>query len=471
MRCRIQSIVMFALLVGGVFAVTAEAGSPSPVAEGFVETPDGLRLFYQEYGGGDRVVVAPAGMYLAGQLPNLVTGCRLVLYDQRARGRSDRVTDRTKLGVTHEVADLEAVRRGLGLGRISVIGWSYSGLVTAVYALEHPDQVERVIQIGPIPPRRKPYWGRFLEETARRRSPEEAARLEALTADNREAEEPAALIRPFYQTAHRAVFYGPIVEDSFRSDFYNLSNEAPHHVWGFQIPAVLKSLGDWDVRNDLAELRAPLLTIHGDHDPIPMESAREWTESVADGRLVVIPGAGHFPWLEQPFLVSEAVSAFLRGNDPGVVHEGDRSAASDIEAVWRIRSIATADGTGPVIRDPLPSVFIFADGYYSTMWMPGTEARRAYAERWRPTDAEKLARYDALVSSSGTFTVRGSTLTTYPIVARVPEFMGGKLVYELRREGDELRLTLIDEYSHDGVRAPWAAAGRGLVLTLVPVER
>ena len=43
------------------------AGYPVPSDEGFVVTADGLKLFYQKFGGGTQVVVAPGGMYLAGE--------------------------------------------------------------------------------------------------------------------------------------------------------------------------------------------------------------------------------------------------------------------------------------------------------------------------------------------------------------------------------------------------------------------
>jgi pimeloyl-ACP methyl ester carboxylesterase len=44
-----------------------------------------------------------------------------------------------------------------------------------------------------------------------------------------------------------------------------------------------------------------------------MESACEWTKLVQDGRLLVVPEAGHLPWLEQPELFFSAVAAFLGG--------------------------------------------------------------------------------------------------------------------------------------------------------------
>jgi hypothetical protein len=59
-----HSFIVITLLAG---APALEAGTVPPKDEGFVETPDGLQLFYQEYGEGDRVVVAPGGMYLAGE--------------------------------------------------------------------------------------------------------------------------------------------------------------------------------------------------------------------------------------------------------------------------------------------------------------------------------------------------------------------------------------------------------------------
>lgn len=146
-------------------------------------------------------------------------------------------------------------------------------------------------------------------------------------------------------------------------------------------------------------------------------------------------------------------------------------AARGIEGAWQIQSIATKDGSGPAIEDPLPNLFLFTAGHYSMVWMPGTESQRVYEERWKPTDAEKLARYDAIVVNSGTYEISDSTLTTHPIVARVPEFMGGRFVYEFRLTDETLQLTMVDEYSYDGVQAPWAAAGGGLVLILTRAER
>ena len=97
--------------------------------------------------------------------------------------------------------------------------------------------------------------------------------------------------------------------------------------------------------------------------------------------------------------------------------------------------------------------------------MPDSEAPRASMECWLPTEAEKIARYDIVVST-GTYERGGSELTMTPIVTRVPEFVGGANKWGYRLTGNALVLTFLDEYSFDGVQAPWVGTGGGHILSL-----
>ena len=137
-----------------------------------------------------------------------------------------------------------------------------------------------------------------------------------------------------------------------------------------------------------------------------------------------------------------------------------------IVGVWQIKEVATQSGA--LITDkPLPSIFIFTPGHYSMLWVLSTKTE-PFAERWNPTDAEKIKRFNSLIINSGTYEIKDSTLTMYPVVARIPELMGGKQICEYRLDNDTMLLKFVDEYSFDGVQAPWVARG-GLVLTLVRV--
>jgi hypothetical protein len=59
-----------------------------PAQEGFVTTPDGVRLFYQKVGAGKQVVIIPAGFFLFDDFQTLAKGRTLIFYDMRDRGRS-----------------------------------------------------------------------------------------------------------------------------------------------------------------------------------------------------------------------------------------------------------------------------------------------------------------------------------------------------------------------------------------------
>ena len=139
-----------------------------------------------------------------------------------------------------------------------------------------------------------------------------------------------------------------------------------------------------------------------------------------------------------------------------------------VVGVWKVRNVARQGRSEPIADRPFPNLILFTARHYSMVWAFGTE-QRPFATRWNPTDAEKIERFDSLVVNSGTYEIEGNTLTAHPVVARIPDFMGGKLICEYRIENDTMTLKFVDEYSFDGVQAPWVKGG-GLVLTLVRAE-
>ena len=62
----------------------------------------------------------------------------VVLYDMRNRGLSRRVGDAAQITIMGDVADVEALRRHFGADKVSPVGYSYLGLMVAIYATEHP---------------------------------------------------------------------------------------------------------------------------------------------------------------------------------------------------------------------------------------------------------------------------------------------------------------------------------------------
>jgi len=152
-------------------AITFCTHAKHPI-EGTITTSDGVQLYYCLVGSGPDTVVVPAAAYLVREFKRLAPGRTLIFYDARNRGRSASTSDSTHLGIQYGLADLEKVREYFGIKKMSLIGWSYLGAMVALYAEEHPMQVDRIVQVDPMPPRKDPYWEQF--QTVR------AARLDSL---------------------------------------------------------------------------------------------------------------------------------------------------------------------------------------------------------------------------------------------------------------------------------------------------
>ena len=80
--------------------------------------------------------------------------------------------------------------------------------------------------------------------------------------------------------------------------------------------AVTESLGNFDLRPTLANLRMPILVIEGEKTNVPLDSTREWAKAVPGGRLLLIPNAGHATFVDQPKILLEAIAVFLDGKWP-----------------------------------------------------------------------------------------------------------------------------------------------------------
>jgi pimeloyl-ACP methyl ester carboxylesterase len=73
------------------------------------------------------------------------------------------------------------------------------------------------------------------------------------------------------------------------------------------------SLGAYDWAAPLRSVNAPALVLYGSGDVIAADSAREWAMALANARLLMLPGVGHFPYLEAPDAFFAAVDTFVDG--------------------------------------------------------------------------------------------------------------------------------------------------------------
>ena len=284
--------------------------------EEYVTTEDGVRLFVQRLGIGLKTVLILNRVYLFDAFKALADGRTLIFCDPRNRGRSDHISDRSKLerGLHHDVDDLDAVRRHLGIGRVDLIGHSYTGLIVALYAMKYPDHVGRVVLIGSMAPDYAKQYPAHLTNTDATLG-EVLARLGELQKE-RQAYDPQEFCRKFWSVLRVLYVVDPADADKIKWEPCDLPNEVNFmKQWNENI---LPSIQNLELTaEEVSAARAPVLAIHGRKDrSSPYGGVRDWALRLPDPRLVTVDNAAHVPWIEDPDKVFGALETFLGGAWP-----------------------------------------------------------------------------------------------------------------------------------------------------------
>jgi len=310
-----QAAVLALVSSALVAPVTAHA-QPRADSSGFITSTDGARLFYAIYGHQPDTVIVPGGMLLANDLSILRENVTLVFYDPRGRGRSDWIADADRLTMGHELRDLEAVRAGLRISRAALIGFSYLGLVTALYAADNAPRVTRIALLGPMAPDEQTI-SRYAPREGKLRADSAAARFARAHAAATDTADFAAECRRWY-AAYLPVYLGdPNRVADVDTGFCVHENEAPSR-FQWRVAQAMRSLPRrWDYSRKAAAIQAPTLIIEGDRDfASSPDGARRWAELVPNARLIMLAGAGHLTYVERQDRVIPALTRFLRGDWP-----------------------------------------------------------------------------------------------------------------------------------------------------------
>src|SRR5919198_5345732 len=128
-----------------------------PDQEGFVER-DGVRVFYEVFGSGERtILLLPTwsiihSRHWKAQVPYLARHARVITFDGRGNGRSDRPGNVEAYTEREFAADAVAVMDATGTERAVIVGLSAGVLWGTLLAVEHPERVEGPVFIPPAAP-------------------------------------------------------------------------------------------------------------------------------------------------------------------------------------------------------------------------------------------------------------------------------------------------------------------------------
>jgi proline iminopeptidase len=272
--------------------------------------PDGTELAYHVRGDGASLICLPGGPMRAsaylGDLGGLAGRRRLILLDLRGTGDSAVPADRSSYRCDRLVDDVLALQDHLGLDRADVLGHSAGANIALQYALRHPDRLDRLVLVTPS--------GRAVglepdaamrREIVRQRQGEPwfdgaTAAFERIAADGGTESDwvaAAPLFHGRWDASAQALEAAATAET-------NCDAAAAFGAEGAFGPAA--------ARAGVAGLAAPVLVLGGDVDlQRPPAVTAEYAALFGHARLVMQPGAGHFPWLDDPAQFVATVTKFL----------------------------------------------------------------------------------------------------------------------------------------------------------------
>jgi len=304
-------------------------GNVYVMQEGFVDA-NGVMIYYLALGRGEPLMIvhggpgASHGYFLPYLLP-LARHNRVIFIDERGSGRSQQLENRAEYTVENMVEDVEAVRRALNLGKITLLGHSYGGALAQAYALKYQQNLSHLILAST--------WSssaalnKIFERMKQNMSPElreRIARLEGAGLFGHGKDYQKNRYTDEYMIAAWGEGYFPYVYHNRPDPNYDpidngkMSWELYREMWGehgeFIIDGNLKSV---EYTDRLASIRVPTLIVVGEHDECDPSLSQAMQEKIAGSKLVILPKAGHMTFVDQTGMFISAVSDFLHAAGAG----------------------------------------------------------------------------------------------------------------------------------------------------------
>jgi class 3 adenylate cyclase len=236
---------------------------------------------------------------LARFLTRLSSFSRLILFDKRGTGLSDRVGSLPTL--EDRMDDVRAVMDAVGSERAALFGVSEGGAMSMLFAATYPERTTRLVLYGTsghFPSSTEPEkLGPFLDFIERRWGT-------------------GASLRMFAP--------GKVADDTFKRWWARFERAGASPTAAI---ALLRMASDIDVRNVLPAIRVPTLILHTAGDlMLSLEGGRQLAATIPGARFVELPGSDHVFWAGETDRLVDEMQEFLTGTRPDI--EADRVLAT-----------------------------------------------------------------------------------------------------------------------------------------------
>ena len=293
------------------------------IKEGFVDA-NGVMIYYKIFGKGEPLVIVHGGPgashdYFLPYLIPLARKNQLIFIDERGSGHSEKIENVSDYTVEKMAEDVEAVRLRLDLGKITLLGHSYGGVLAQAYALKYQENLSHLILCSTFHSTRK--VNEVFKVMKGKMSSELRNRIDKLEqeglyghgndyAKNRYTTEymNAAWGEGYFPYLYQNrpdPNYDPVANGIMAWDLYRV-------MWGSHGEFVSDgNLTSVEYTDRLFSLKVPTLITVGDNDQCDPSLSKEMNEKITGSKLVIFPKSGHMTFVDQPTMFITAVDEFL----------------------------------------------------------------------------------------------------------------------------------------------------------------
>ncbi len=283
-----------------------------PLSDGYVER-DGIKIFYEVFGAGEpTIMLLPTWSLMHSrqwkmQVPYLARHCRVITFDGRGNGRSDRPMDPDAYAESEFAADAIAVMDATQTERAIIVSFSMGAQRALLLAANHPQRVDAAVFVGPT----YPGGGHPRPE-----------RTVYSWEDELDTDEGWAKYNKHYWLRDYQGFV-----DFFLSTMF----PEPHSTKPIEdgVGWALETTGETLALTDIARhlepdealelarrVRCPVLVVHGDRDGMADVSRGIALAQHTGGQLAVLEGSGHAPHLRDPVKINLLLRDFVKPAPP-----------------------------------------------------------------------------------------------------------------------------------------------------------
>jgi pimeloyl-ACP methyl ester carboxylesterase len=309
---------------------------------------------------------------LARFLRRLASFSRLIAFDKRGTGLSDRVPNDQLPTLEERMDDLRAVMDAVGSERAALCGVSEGGNLCALFAATYPERTTALVMCGAFAKR---IW-----------SPDYPW---AQTPEERELA--YEMVENEWGSMMDLSHYVPskINDEAFAQ---RLAKYFRHSASPGAAVALLRMNTEIDIRAILPTIRVPTLVIHrtGDRDA-NVEGGRWLAARIAGARFTELPGEDHFPWVGDQDAILDEIQEFLTGVRPTPELDRELSTllftdiAGSTELITRLGDQAwqeLLERHHAMVREELArfrgrEVDTAGDGFFATFYGPARAVRCA----------------------------------------------------------------------------------------------